>query len=142
MSARATVQRRPAPGVTPTMKRTRWLWLALPLALAPIAALAAPHTPKANKEEMRILLQRVTRLATVGNQKLTKAERKQITIAAHVEYAIRAYARGNGVTASTAEIDRQLRAWKLSPSAADPRDAHSYNEQEQAMALRDVAEAQ
>jgi hypothetical protein len=120
------------------MKRTLFLWLAAGLAMSSAAFAAAP---RANKAEMRITLQRVTRLATVGGQKLTKAERKQITVAAHVEYAILAYARAEGVKATNAEIDRQLREWNLSAAAGDPREARSYDAQEQALALRDVAEA-
>jgi len=124
------------------MKRTWFLCLATAAFVVTTAsAFAAPRAPKANKEEMRVLLQRVTRLATVGGQKLTKAERKQITVAAHVEYAIRAFARQEGVKASSAEIDRQLHEWNLSPRAGDPREASSYDVQEQALALRDVAEA-
>src|SRR5437763_14035171 len=125
------------------MKRNVFLWLAASAMIltAACAAGAAPRSPRANKEEMRILVQRVTRLATVGGQKLTKAERKQITVAAHVEYAIRAYARDEGVKASHAEIDRQLRDWNLSPAAGDAREAGSYDVQEQALALRDIAEA-
>src|SRR5207253_7939121 len=124
------------------MKRNLFFWLAAAaFAVTTASAIAAPRSPKANKEEMRILLQRVTRLATIGGQKLTKAERKQITVAAHVEYAIRAYARADGVKASNAEIERQLRDWNLSPAAGDPREARTYDAQEQALALRDVAEA-
>ena len=52
------------------MKRTLFLWLAAAGLVMTGAAFAAPHAPKANKEEMRILLQRVTRLATVGGQNL------------------------------------------------------------------------
>src|SRR5436309_2287571 len=103
------------------MKRNLFLWLAAAaLGVTTGAAIAAPRAPKGNKEEMRILLQRVTRLAAVGGQKLTKAERKQITVAAHLEYAIRAYARKDDVKATNAEINRQLRDWNLSPAAGEP----------------------
>src|SRR5262249_18102389 len=98
---------------------------------------------KADKDEMRVLEQRAARLLMVGpGAKLKKGDQKRAQIAAHVMIAIRSRARREGVTSSREAITAQLRQWQLSPAAADPNSARSYAEQEQALALRDVAETQ
>jgi hypothetical protein len=108
------------------------------------AALASGRAPsrRMDKDEMRVVTQRVTRLATAGvGHKPGKADRKRITVGAHLLYAIRAKARREGIAVTPEDIEAQLRAWNLPAAAGDPRKARSYDEQELALALRDVAEA-
>jgi hypothetical protein len=126
------------------MTRTLFL-LAAALAVlttTPAARADRDGSRRADKQELRIITQRVERLVATGpGQKLRKADRKRVEIGAHLLFAIRARARREGIEASRAEVNEQLRAWNLSPAAADPNQAHSYSAQEEALALRDVAEA-
>jgi hypothetical protein len=126
------------------MKRTLFLLLAglSILATAPVAFADRQGSRRVDKEELRVITQRVERLlAGAPGQKLRKADRKRAEIGAHVLFAIRARARREGVAAGREEVDAQLRAWNLSPAAADPNQARSYSAQEEALALRDAAEA-
>src|SRR5947209_6445519 len=127
--------------------RQRWivsLFAAVFIAAAG-AALAADRDPakKAEKDELRVTTERVTRLAVATRgQKLTKADRKRINLGAHVQMAIRLTARKEGVKVSPEEVDRQLAAWEIPAGARDPERARSYDDREMALALRDVAESQ
>jgi hypothetical protein len=126
------------------MTRTLLLLTALlaVAASAPAARADREGSRRADKDELRVTMQRVQRLAAAGpGQKLRKADRKRVEIGAHVLFAIRARARREGVEASREAVNEQLRAWNLGPAAADPNQARSYSAQEEALALRDVAEA-
>lgn len=127
-------------------KRATTLILAAGLCAAAATAswAAAPSAERqAAKQDERITAQRVMRLAVVGNGgKLNKVDKKRVAVGVHVMLAIREKARAEKINASSGEIDAQLKEWNVPLSAAEPRSARSYDEQEQAAALRDVAETQ
>ena len=88
-------------------------------------------------------MQRTTRLVVSRpGAKLTKAEKKRISLSAHVQFAIRTEARREGIIVSATDVDRQLHSWGLAPSMTETSRAHGQDQLEQTMALRDVAETQ
>lgn len=128
------------------MKRATIVTLAAGLGFAVVSgawASAPPPERRAAKESERITAERVMRLATVGNGgKLKKIDKKRVAVGVHVMLAIRQKASAEKVTASASDINAQLKAWNVAPASADPNKARNYDEQEQAAALREVAETQ
>jgi hypothetical protein len=126
-------------------RRSILLPVALLVMAGTSAAFAREPDPQKRQErqELRVTLQRVARLAgTRPGQRPGKAEKRRITLGAHVQVAIRSQARRDGLTVAASAVNAQLQAWGVPVAAADPKRARSLDELEQAMALRDVAEAQ